>query len=65
MPADLPEIARVGYDSVTCNRPDSENSGPYSQEVMAAAAIQVGLTMVYLPVVSGQRELVCCHTRKP
>ncbi|MEQ6436215.1 TIGR01244 family sulfur transferase [Comamonas sp. w2-DMI] len=53
-PADLPEIARAGFKSVICNRPDGESPGQFSHSDLAAAASQAGLTMAYLPVVSGR-----------
>ncbi|WP_439590304.1 TIGR01244 family sulfur transferase [Hydrogenophaga sp.] len=53
-PADLLEIARAGFKSVICNRPDGEGSRQFSSQDMEAAARQAGLTMAYLPVVSGQ-----------
>ncbi len=53
-PADLQELARAGFKSVICNRPDGESPGQFSSQDLATAASQVGLTMAYLPVVSGR-----------
>lgn len=53
-PADMPEIARAGFRSVVCNRPDGESPGQVSSADLAVAARQAGLTMAYLPVVTGR-----------
>ncbi len=53
-PADLQAIARSGFKSVICNRPDGECPGQFSSRELAAAAGQAGLTLAYLPVVSGR-----------
>lgn len=53
-PADLPAIARAGFKSVICNRPDGESAGQFNHLDLAAAASQAGLTLAYLPVVSGR-----------
>ena len=53
-PADLLEIARAGFKSVICNRPDGESPGQFSYSDLVAAGSQAGLTMAYLPVVSGR-----------
>jgi len=52
--SDLPEIARAGFKSVVCNRPDDESPGQASSADLALAARQAGLTMAYLPVVPGR-----------
>ena len=53
-PADLPAIARAGFKSVICNRPDGEDPGQPPHHELALAASQAGLTLAYLPVVSGR-----------
>lgn len=53
-PADLPTIARSGFKSVICNRPDGESPGQFSHLELAAAASEAGLTLAYQPVVSGR-----------
>lgn len=53
-PADLSEIARAGFKSVICNRPDGESPGQFGHLDLAAAASQAGLTLAYQPVVSGR-----------
>ena len=53
-PEDLTAIAAAGFKSVLCNRPDGESPGQCGWQVLATAARQAGLAMVYLPVVSGR-----------
>lgn len=53
-PADLSEIARAGFKSVICNRPDGESPGQFTHLDLAAVASHAGLTLAYLPVVSGR-----------
>jgi len=54
-PDDLADIARAGYRSIICNRPDGEGGAaqPTSQD-MRAAAQKLGLQFAYLPVKPGQ-----------
>jgi len=53
-PQDMAAVAQAGYRSVIINRPDGEGGEqqPSSKDVMQAAK-DVGLTIVYQPVVSG------------
>ena len=52
--ADLAEIAKAGYKTVICNRPDGEgNDQPLFHEIEEAAQA-VGLEAHYLPVESGK-----------
>ena len=53
-PADLPAIARAGFKSLICNRPDGESPGQFGHRDLAAAASQAGLTLAYQPVESGR-----------
>lgn len=53
-PADMPEIARAGFKSIVCNRPDGESPGQFGFSELVAAASQAGLTLAYLPVVPGR-----------
>jgi sulfide:quinone oxidoreductase len=53
-PADLPAIARAGFKSIICNRPDGESPDQFSHHDLAAAASQAGLTLAYQPVESGR-----------
>ncbi|MEO3430842.1 bifunctional protein tyrosine phosphatase family protein/NAD(P)/FAD-dependent oxidoreductase [Pelagibius sp. CAU 1746] len=53
-PADVGELARQGYKTIICNRPDGEgNDQPLFHEIEEAAA-KAGLQVLYLPVVSGK-----------
>lgn len=53
-PADVAELARAGYKTIICNRPDGEgNDQPLFHEIEEAAR-QAGLQAHYLPVVSGK-----------
>ena len=53
-PADLQAIAEAGFKSIVCNRPDGESPGQFSSQDIATAAHLAGLTMAYLPVVTGR-----------
>lgn len=51
--ADVPAIAKAGFASLICNRPDSEQGAvPHNEIDLAAAA--AGLQFCFLPVISGQ-----------
>jgi sulfide:quinone oxidoreductase len=52
-PDDLPAIASAGFKSLICNRPDGESPGQFSSQEIATAAHSVGLSLAYLPVMSG------------
>ncbi|WP_412507955.1 TIGR01244 family sulfur transferase [Roseovarius sp. SYSU LYC5161] len=51
--ADIPELKRLGYRSIICNRPDGEGADQPSHEEMEKAARQEGLAFRYLPVTPG------------
>jgi len=52
---DLDIIAAKGFRSVVNNRPDDEGgAGQPKSEDLAAAAAELGITYVYVPVVSGR-----------
>ncbi|WP_172327101.1 bifunctional protein tyrosine phosphatase family protein/NAD(P)/FAD-dependent oxidoreductase [Mangrovicoccus sp. HB161399] len=53
-PGDLEEIARQGFRSVICNRPDGESAGEPTFAEIAAAAKSLGLEAIHQPVVSGK-----------
>ncbi len=54
-PADLQEIAALGFKTVINNRPDGEGGTEQPTSVqIEAAALAAGLRYAYLPVVSGQ-----------
>lgn len=51
---DVAAIARKGFRSIICNRPDGEDDGQPAFGAIEAAARDEGLTSAYQPVVSGQ-----------
>lgn len=53
-PEDLPAIAKAGFKSVICNRPDGEDPGQPTYESIAQAAEQAGLAVRWLPADSGR-----------
>lgn len=52
-PADISELARLGFKTVVANRPDQEEPGQPSMADLEAAAAEHGLKWVYQPVESG------------
>ena len=52
-PADLPDLARQGFKSIICNRPDNEGGGQPSFASVASAAKAAGMQAVHLPVRPG------------
>lgn len=53
-PSDVGEIARAGFKSIICNRPDGEGADQPSFREVEQAAATAGLQISYLPVVSGK-----------
>ena len=51
--ADVAELARAGFKSIICNRPDGEEQQQPSAAAIEKAASDAGLTFVNLPAVSG------------
>lgn len=51
--SDLAGIAAEGYRTLICNRPDGEAPDQPTHQELVAAAGALGLTLHYLPVVSG------------
>jgi sulfide:quinone oxidoreductase len=51
---DVPAIAAAGYRAILCNRPDGEEGGQPVYDGVAEAARAAGLTVAFLPIVSGQ-----------
>ncbi|WP_421858816.1 TIGR01244 family sulfur transferase [Oricola sp.] len=49
-PGDLAEIARRGFTTVICNRPDAETLGQPEFAAIAAAAREAGLNSLFMPV---------------
>jgi uncharacterized protein (TIGR01244 family) len=50
---DVAGIARAGYRSIMCNRPDGEEAGQTPWAEIEAAARREGLAVAFVPVVSG------------
>ena len=50
LPEDLPELARRGFRSILCARPDDEDPGQPRFAEIAAAAGAVGLEARHVPV---------------
>lgn len=66
-PEDLPLIAKAGFSTVICNRPDAENPPEWQAAAMAEAAAAAGLQFHNLPLthqtmtaenVARQRDLI-------
>lgn len=53
-PDDVAEIAKAGYRTIICHRPDGEAADQPSHGEIEAAARRAGLAFRYIPVVSGQ-----------
>lgn len=47
---ELPAIAKQGFKTLICNRPDGENMGQPSFEAIEKAAAELGLACKWLPV---------------
>ena len=54
LPADMQELARQGFKSVICNRPDGEAESQPSFAAIRQAATAAGLECRYLPVTPGK-----------
>ncbi len=52
--ADVAALARAGFRSIVCNRPDGEAPEQSHAAQIAAAAQQHGLAFYFQPVISGQ-----------
>lgn len=53
-PDDVSEIAKLGFRSIICNRPDGEGADQPTFDEVARAAVKAGLEARYLPIVSGK-----------
>lgn len=51
--SDVAEIAKAGFKTIICNRPDNEGWGQTNHDVIKAAAEQQGLSFFYIPVGGG------------
>ncbi len=52
-PQDIPEIIAAGYKSIICNRPDGESADQTPYSLIETAALQAGVPIRNIPVVSG------------
>ena len=52
-PEDVAEIARGGYRTIICNRPDGEEWGQVGCDTIEATAREAGLKFLMLPIASG------------
>jgi sulfide:quinone oxidoreductase len=53
-PDQIADIAKLGFKSIVCNRPDGESADQPLFGQIEAAAQAAGLDVAYLPVVAGQ-----------
>ena len=60
-PDDVPAIARAGYRTILCNRPDEEVPDPMRAEAVRAAAEAAGIAFVSVPLSS--REMTPADIR--
>ena len=49
-PADLAEVKAAGFSTVICNRPDGEEFGQPSAEIIGAACVDHALNFRYVPM---------------
>jgi sulfide:quinone oxidoreductase len=52
-PQDVQELARLGFKSIICNRPDSEGPGQASFQEIEKAALSAGINAHHIPIVPG------------
>lgn len=55
-PDELPQLARQGFRTLICNRPDGESADQPGHQALAEAAAGLGLRLHYLPVTPGQLD---------
>lgn len=55
--ADIDELARRGFRTLICNRPDNEDAGQPAFEDIAAAARAAGMKTVFQPVTSATLDV--------
>lgn len=51
--SDIPEIARSGYKTIICNRPDGEEEDQTQFQSIEQEASKYGIASLFLPVSSG------------
>ncbi|MDP3294992.1 MAG: TIGR01244 family sulfur transferase [Nevskia sp.] len=52
--SDLASVSKQGFKTLICNRPDGEGADQPTHQELADAASSLGLTVQYLPVISGK-----------
>ncbi len=62
-PDQVKEIAAAGYKSIVCARPDNEDPGQPSFDVIARAAVAEGIKIVHIPVsgMLGEGQVIRFH----
>ena len=55
-PDEVSELAKLGFGSIICNRPDGESPNQPSFTDIRAQAKSLGLAAHYIPVVPGQDQ---------
>jgi uncharacterized protein (TIGR01244 family) len=55
-PTDVAKVARTGFKTIICARPDNEEPGQPGFAAIASAAREAGLEAVYIPVSGGIGE---------
>ena len=50
---EIPVLAKLGYRSILCNRPDNEDENQPTFESIKAAAASVNIEAFHLPVIPG------------
>lgn len=53
MPGDVADLARQGFASIICSRPDGEEPGQPDADLVRAAAEAAGLSFHHIPVSGG------------
>ncbi|WP_370031128.1 TIGR01244 family sulfur transferase [Qipengyuania mesophila] len=53
-PEDLPALAKAGFRTLICNRPDGEENGQPEATEMAVAAEAAGMAFHHIPVSGGE-----------
>lgn len=54
LPSEMQDVAKAGFKSIICNRPDGESSDQPTFAEVEAAAKSAGLRAWYIPVIPGK-----------
>ncbi|ODT66626.1 MAG: TIGR01244 family protein [Pelagibacterium sp. SCN 63-23] len=62
-PDQLPEVAKAGFKSIICARPDAEEPGQPDFAAVEQAALAAGLSIVHIPVsgMLGEGQIIRFH----